>query len=416
MSSLQLQLGLVFVLVLLNAAFAGSEIALLSLRKAQLERLGRQGKAGRTLVTLAEDPNEFLATIQVGITLAGFLASATAATSFADEVAPRIGFLGGAAQPVAIIGVTMVLTFLTLVAGELAPKRIAMARAERWALLAAPPLRWLGAASRPVIWLLSRSTNLLVRAAGVDPRESRDDVSDDELRDMVLSRAGLRRAHHIFEGVFDIADRVVREILVPRRDVTIIPPDATVAEAVSLLRGSGHSRAPLAEDLDQVLGVVHLNDLAGERGDARSFARPAMFMPETIDVLEALRQLQRARQVFGIVVDEYGSGVGIVSLEDVLEEIVGEIYDEFDDDSSAVRVADDGSLTLPGAYRVHDLPDVGVEAPATTAATVAGVILERLGRLPAAGEAISVQGWRWTASAVGERHIREVRLTRIEPA
>ena len=410
-NALQVQLILVAVLLLANAAFAGSEIALISLRQAQIDRLAQRGRAGRTLAKLAEDPNEFLATVQVGITLAGFLASATAATSFADELAPSLGFLGGAARPVAIVAVTMLLTFLTLVVGELAPKRIAMARAERWALLAARPLRWLGAASRPVVWLLGVSTDAVVRLAGVRPGEAKEDVSDEELRDLLLSRAGFHRQRDILEGALDVGDRVLREILVPRRNVTTVPPDATVAQAIAVLRAAGRSRAPLCEDLDRVLGVVHLNDLAGADGAARDLTREALYLPETLPVLDALRALQHERQSLAVVVDEYGGGAGIVTLEDVLEEIVGEIYDEFDRDHQAVVREADGSILLDGTFPLHELADIGVELPDIDVTTVAGVLLEQLGRVPAAGEEVTVGDWRLRAVAVDERAVQRVRLT-----
>lgn len=411
MSALQVQLLLVLVLLIANAAFAGSEIALISLRQGQVERLAKKGKAGRVLADLAKDPNEFLATVQIGITLAGFLASATAATSFADELAPSLGFLGAAARPVAIIGVTVVLTFLTLVVGELAPKRVAMARAERWALLAARPLRWLSTASRPAVWLLGAATSGLVRLAGVRPDEVKDEVSDDELRDMLLSRSGFGRQRHILEGALDVGDRVLREILVPRRDVTTVPPDATVDDAIAALRAGGHSRAPLCDDLDRVQGMVHLNDLAGASGRAVDLAREAVFLPETVPVLDALHQLQQNRQSLAVVVDEYGGGAGIVSLEDVLEEIVGEIYDEFDrDHQQKVERQPDGALVLDGAFPVHELAEFGVGLPETGATTVAGVVLEALGRVPSAGDEAAAGAWVLTVLEVEDRAVRRVRL------
>ena len=411
MTALQVQLILVLVLLLANAAFAGSEIALISLRQGQVERLAKKGKAGQVLADLAKDPNEFLATIQIGITLAGFLASATAATSFADELAPSLGFLDSAARPVAIVAVTMVLTFLTLVVGELAPKRVAMARAERWALLAARPLRWLGTASRPAVWLLGAATSGLVRLAGVSAHETSDEVSDEELRAMLLSRSGFRRQRHILEGALDVGDRVLREILVPRRDVTTVAPDATVDEAIAALRAGGHSRAPLCHDLDRVVGMVHLNDLAGASGQAADVAREVVFLPETVMVLDALRTLQQGRQSMAVVVDEYGGGAGIISLEDVLEEIVGEIYDEFDrDHQQKVERAADGSLVLDGAFPVHELPEFGVGLPETEATTVAGVVLECLGRVPAAGDEAIAGGWVLAVLEVEDRAVRRVRL------
>jgi len=306
-TAVQLQLLLVLVLNLLNAAFAGSEIALISLRPSQLDRLRDRGKRGATLAKLAEDPNEFLATVQIGITLPGFLASATAAVSLAEPLVPLLSPLGGAAGPVAILLVTLVLTFLTLVAGELAPKRIAMARAEGWALLAARPLQLLATLSRPAVWLLGRSTDILVRLAGVDPRALRDEVGD-ELREMVLTRSPSPRQAQILEGTFELAERRVRDILVPRPQVTLVDPAADAGAAIAVLQQSGHSRAPLGDDLDRVSGIVHLKDLVGHDGAAAAVARPPLFLPESLPVLDAMRALQGQRRHLAVVVDEHGGG------------------------------------------------------------------------------------------------------------
>lgn len=375
MTAVHLQLLLVLVLILLNAAFAGSEIALISLRPSQLDRLRDRGKRGATPAKLAEDPNEFLATVQIAITLAGFLASATAAVSLAEPLVPLLSPLGGAAGPVAILLVTLVLTFLTLVAGELAPKRIAMARAEGWALLAARPLQLLATLNRPAVWLLGRSTDILVRLAGVDPRALRDEVGDDELREMVLTRSPSPRQAQILEGTFELAERRVRDILVPRPQVTLVDPAADAGAAIAVLQQSGHSRAPLGDDLDRVSGIVHLKDLVGR-----------------------------------------GGGAGVLSLEDVLEELVGEIYDEFDRDIAAVAVTEDGALLLDGTFPVHDLPDLHVALPEDAAGsytTVAGLLLARLGHLPAPGEGVDLPGWRLEAVEVRDRAVQRLRLVRI---
>lgn len=193
MGAIGTQLLLVGLLVMLNAAFAGSEIALITLREQQIEQLSRRGSAGRTLARLARDPNRFLSTIQVGITLAGFLASAAAAVTLAEPLVEPLAFLGGAARPAAIVLVTIALSYVTLVLGELAPKRIAMQRAESWALLIAKPLSLLGTLAAPIVWLLGKSTNIAVRLAGGDPSQQREEVTDEELREMLQSRRGLDR-------------------------------------------------------------------------------------------------------------------------------------------------------------------------------------------------------------------------------
>ncbi|RKT53875.1 hemolysin family protein [Saccharothrix australiensis] len=411
-------LGLVAVLVLLNAVFAGSEMALISLREGQLRALERDGRAGaRTLVRLARDPNRFLATIQIGITLAGFLASATAAVSLAAPLVPLLSFLGGAANAVAIALVTVVLTFLTLVFGELAPKRLAMQNALRWALLVARPLDVLSTISRPAVWALSAATDLVVRLFGGRPDAESEQMSPEELRELVAAQRGLNaEQREIITGALEIHERRLREVLVPRRAVVTLPAELDVAAARAELAASGHSRAPVARGghLDDLIGVVHLRDLLGEHHVVEDVARTALVLPDSVRVSDALRRFKAEREQMALVVDEHGAVAGMVTLEDLLEEIVGEIMDETDPDVLAVRNAEDGSLVLPGTFPVHDLADLGVElpdAPGGDYATIAGLLLVCLGHVPERpGERVTVSDWAIEVSGVGHHAITEVRL------
>ncbi|MGH9005234.1 MAG: hemolysin family protein, partial [Acidimicrobiia bacterium] len=327
-----LDLALIAALIILNAAFAGTELAIVSLREGQLRRLERDcGERGRRVAELARDPTRFLATIQVGITLAGFLASATAAVSLAEPLVEPLGFLGDAARPVAIVGVTTVLAFFTLVLGELAPKRVAMQRAERWALLAARPVRLLAGLARPMIWLLARSTDLAVRLMGGDPRAAGDPIPAEEVRDLAGRTAFSALQRRIIDGAFDIAERTLREVLVPRPEVLAFPFETPAGDARRELRARGHSRAPVyREDLDDAEGVVHIRDLVDFEGRVGDVATAPLVLLETLGALEGLRQLQVHRQSLALVVNEYGGTEGIVTVEDLVEELVGEIYDEAD--------------------------------------------------------------------------------------
>ncbi|RSN67336.1 MULTISPECIES: hemolysin family protein [Actinomadura] len=413
-------IALVAVLVLLNAVFAGSEIALISLREGQLRQLDRRGgAAARTLVRLARDPNRFLATIQVGITLAGFLASAAAAVSLAEPLVAPLGFLGGAAEPVAIALVTVVLSFVTLVFGELAPKRLAMQFAERWAMLVARPLDVLSLVSRPAIWALGASTDLVVRTLGGDPRADKEQLSPEELRDLVAGHRGLTaEQRQIISGALEIHERTLREVLRPRREVFTLPDDQPTGRARTALAESGHSRAPViaAGELDDVVGIANLRDLT--TGDpaapVAALARPAVVFPDSVRVSEALRRFKAEHQQLALVVDEHGGVEGIVTLEDLLEEIVGEIYDETDRDVLAVRTEPDGALLLPGTFPIHDLPDLGVEVadpPAGDYTTVAGLVLAKLRRVPERpGDRVGVSGWTIEVTDVDRHAITGVRM------
>jgi putative hemolysin len=406
------EIGLVLLLVVINAAFAGSEVALISLREGQLRRLEREGERGRLVARLARDPNQFLSTIQIGITLAGFLASAAAAVSLAEPLVPLLGFLGRAARPAAVVLVTMVLTYLTLVVGELAPKRIALQRPERWARRAARPLAVVSTLTRPAVWLLSKSTNVLVRLAGADPRRQREEVTEEEVRDMIATGSVFRpEQRRILSEAIEIGERRLRDVLVPRRDVVAVPADASVAEAIGMLVGTTHGRAPVYRgDLDDVIGLVTLQDLVGAEGPVAGRVRPVVALPESMTVLDALRRLQAEREQLAIVLNEYGGTEGIVTVEDLLEELVGEIYDEFDPDSHGIHRQPDGSLILPGSFPVHDLADLGITLPEGDYTTLAGLVLERMGRIPGKGETVEVDGWRLEVLDVDHNAIIQVRL------
>ena len=412
-------LALVAVLVLLNAAFAGSEMAFVSLREGQLRSLEREGY--RRLVRLARDPNRYFATIQIGITLSGFLASATAAVSLAEPVVPLLSFLGGAASGVAIALVTVVLTFVTLVFGELAPKRLAMQYAVRWAKIVARTLDLLSTISRPAVWLLSRSTDLVVRIFGGDPNADEEQMSAEELRDLVEVQQHLNQEQRtIMTGALEIHERRLREVLVPRRQVTILESGLDTATAREILAGSGHSRAPVTKDghLDDVVGVVHLRDLLDDSVAVPDVARAPMVLPDSVRVTDALRRMKAEHEQMALVVDEHGAVDGIVTLDDLLEEIVGEIYDETDSDVVAVRTEPDGSIELLGTFPVHDLVDVGVElrdAPQGPYSTVAGLVLVLLGRIPEEpGDVVHVSGWSIEVLEVEHHAITQVRLKRAQ--
>lgn len=416
MDGLGLQIILVFVLLMINGVLAGSEIALISLRESQIARLEAGSGTGKRLAALARDPNRFLATIQIGITLSGFLASATAAVSLAGPLIPLLTFAGNAARPLAIILVTLVLTFVTLVVGELAPKRLALQRAESWAMLVALPLHWASVVSRPLVWVLSKSSDFVVRLFGGEPGRTREEVAVEELRDLIIAHEGISEDHQeVLVGAFEVAHRTVRQVLVPRSEVVVIDSNSSTAQALALLLEEGHSRAPVAPgaDLDEALGIAHLRDLVKADPDTEVSAvlTDSVALPETVSVLAGLRRLQESRQQMALVVDEHGGVEGIVTVEDMIEELVGEIYDEADPDLIAVRRRGDGSLVVPGGFPVHDLADLGIEVPRGDQTTVAGLVLSRLGKIPQAeGDIVTSGDWELTVTGLVGRRITEVTI------
>jgi putative hemolysin len=285
--------------------------------------------------------------------------------------------------------------------------------------VAARPLAAISVVTRPLVWLLSRSTDLLVRLAGGDPTAQREAVSEEEVRDMIATQASFPPEQRtILVGALEMTERHLRSVLVPRRDVVALPAGAPVGEAVRLLVESTHVRAPVYRgDLDDVAGVAHLVDLVEANGRIVDHVRPALALPESVGVLEALRRMQQERQQLAIVINEYGGTEGIITIEDLLEELVGEIYDEFDRDVSGVRHEPDGALVLPGSFPVHDLSDLGVvEPPEGPYATVAGLVLDQLGRLPVGGETVQVDGWVLEVLEVDHNAIQRLRLRRAATA
>jgi putative hemolysin len=408
------EFALVIVLLLVNGLLAGSEIALISLRESQIARLEAGSTAGRRLAELARDPNRYLATIQIGITLSGFLASATAAVSLAEPLVPLLDFAGEAAEPLAIVAVTLVLSFVTLVVGELAPKRLALQRAERWSLLVAVPLHWAAVFTKPIIWLLSRCTDLLVTLFGGEPGRTREEVAVEELRDLVVAHRGLSDdQQEVLAGAFEVAERTLRQVMVPRSEVVVLDANGDVSQALETLLDAGHSRAPVAPggDLDETLTIAHIRDLITSDPSTKvaSVGSVPVGLPESVRVLVGLRKLQQERQQMALVVDEHGGVEGIVTIEDMVEELVGEIYDETDPDLISVRYLADGSILIPGSFPIHDLVDLGIEVPEANYTTVAGLILSRLSRVPRVpGDTVQVGQWAFEVTKTTGRRITEV--------
>lgn len=412
------ELILLLALTIINAIFAGSEIAFVSLREGQVQRLEELGGRHRKVADLARDPNQFFSACQIGITLAGLFASATAAVSLSEPLQHSLSSLGDAARPISIAIVTTVLAYFTLVFGELVPKRVAMQRAEQWALLSVVPLRFIAQFARPAVWLLERSSDVIVRMLGGDPNMTRELVTEEEIRDMLISQEHVTpEQRSIIDGAFEIDDRTLREIIVPRGQVLGIIQTMMARDAIHLLAEAGHSRAPVhTGDLDDVLGIAHVRDLVDYNGVVANRTRPAIVLPESLNVLEAFRRMQSARQQMALVVDEHGGVEGIITLEDLMEEIVGEIYDEFDPDLQKAVVEDDGSCTLPGTFPIHDLPDVGITLPDGDGAyaTVAGYVLSKLGHIPIAGEVAEGDDWDVVVLDVKDRAITSVRIVPVK--
>ncbi|MFJ6418380.1 hemolysin family protein [Paeniglutamicibacter sp. NPDC091659] len=413
---------LVLFFVLLGGVFAGTEMALVSLRESQVRQLEKAGRGGARTAALARNPNRFLSTVQVGVTLSGFFSAAYGASTIAPDVEPLLEGLGlgSAAEPVSFIGMTLLVAYLSLVLGELVPKRLAMQSAVGFAMVMAPPLIILSKIMRPVIWLLSVSTNALVRLFGGDPNVKQESVSFEELWDMVAESDILEgHSRRILTDVFGAGDRSLQEVMRPRTEVTFIDGNLGIEAARSMVMNGPHSRYPVIDGSpDDVLGFVHIRDLMprGEKHDTRmvkDIVREILPLPGTNKVLLSLSRMRRLGQHMALVVDEYGGTDGIVTLEDLVEELVGEIYDEYDtgaDHEDRTSVGN-GSLEVDGGLILQEFESAsGITLPDGHYETVAGFVMDRLGRLPHTGDRVEVSGHVLTVTAMDRLRIARIRV------
>lgn len=420
-------LALVVVFVLVGGVFAGTEIALVSLRESQIRGIEQTGPRGQRVAAVARNPNRFLATVQIGVTVAGFFSAAYGASTLAPTVAPwfeALGLAPAAADTTALITLTLLVAYLSLVLGELVPKRIALQRSAKVSLLVAPPLDRFATLMTPVIWLLSRSTDAVVRVFGGDPHATEERMSSEEVRDVVMAHEGLPAdERRILGDVFEARDRSVTEVMRPRGEVDFVAGDLTLTEAVEAVRGHSYSRYPVTgEDFDDVLGFLHVRDLleavgAGTLDDGarvRDIAREIAFLPGTNGVLPSMSELRRARVHIAVVVDEYGGTDGIVTLEDLVEELVGEIEDEYDADDVAPARAGVGEFAVDARLTIEECAErSGLVLPDGPYETVAGYVVARLGHLGAVGDQVEgPDGERIVISAVSGRRVTEVTVIR----
>jgi len=431
MGSYATEVLLVLGLIVLNGYFAASEIALISVRRAAIKTKADEGSAAaRAAVELTDDPSRLLATIQIGITLVGFLASATAAVALAAPLAEWLrsfesAWLSSLAQGLSVLFVTLVISYVTLVFGELAPKRLGLQRAEKVSVRVARVIRLLARLLGPVVWLLSRSTDLVARLLGVKGTGARPGVTEEEIKLLVTEQGTLlEEEKRMIHEIFELGDTVAREIMVPRVDVVFIEDSSTVSEALDVFQTRGFSRLPIVhEDADKIVGLLLLKDLVGPASEGRlgetvaAFVRPPVFTPETKPILELLSEMQRLRNHMTVVVDEHGGTAGIVTIEDIVEEIIGEVVDEFDPDLRYVTELGPGHWVVDGRLTVEDAIAMGLPVQESDEyETIAGWLLVRLGHIPIPGEHVVEQGVTFRVQAVRRRRISRVLVTRDDVA
>jgi putative hemolysin len=413
---------IVLVIVLIGGFFAAAEMALVSLRDGQVRTISKRGKRGQRAARLAQNPNRFLSAVQIGVTLATLLSGAFgAATLASDQKSWLMHYVSdGLASTISIAVVTLAISVVTLIFGELAPKRIALQRNERVSVFAAPILDRLATIATPLVWMLSKSVNLVVTLLGGDPNVGRGVMTEQELRDVVIGYQALTAdQRHIVGEVFDAGKRQVREVLVPRTEVEFLPATMPIPEAAAIVRMAPHTRFPVYQDsYDDVIGFVHARDLFGpdtERSSRRvgEVCRPVKFLPTSKTVLSALSEMRRENAHLAIVLDEYGGTAGIVTLEDLVEELIGEIRDEYDVEEGPSRQLHGGELEVDGLLNLDEFAEqTGVELPEGPYETVAGYLLAALGHLPGEGESVEVSGRELAVTQLDGRRIARVRVGR----
>lgn len=411
-------IGLVILFVLIGGVFAATEMALVTLRESQLNAIAARGRRGEKVAALARNPNTFLSAVQIGVTVAGFASAAYGATSIAPSVSPLFeawGVPAPLALTLATLLLTLIIAYLSLVLGELVPKRLAIQRNAQFAYAVAPALNGFAVLMRPVIWLLSVSTNALVRLLGGDPHKTADEITDEEIRDIVATHQGLPDdERRILDDVLSLRGRQISEVMRPRPEVVALDETETLVDAVAQVRELPFSRYPVVDkSIDDIVGFVHVRDLFEAAADdpereLRTLVRPISYFPSTARVLPTLTRMRAEKHQIAVVVDEYGGTDGIVTLEDLVEEVVGEIFDEYD--TAAVPTASGGEVD--GRLNLQDFEEAtGLTLPRGSSDTIAGFVTEQLGRLAMVGDTIDVPGATIQVTAMDRRRIAGVRVT-----
>jgi putative hemolysin len=414
--SVPLRIAIVFLLVFANAIFVAAEYALVTARRSRLEDRAERGQRGaKTALRLMDEPVRFISTVQVGITISAILLGAIGEPLLSDLMEPPLS------TTVAFLIAFAILTYLSVVVGELVPKAVALQKAEILAIVLAVPLDWLARITHPLVWLLDKSANVLLRILRVKPAPAgMIAYTRDDIRHSVAAAEDVGELQEAEEEmlykVFDFASKEVSAVMVPRPDVVAISADLAPDQALATVVDSPYTRYPVYRNsLDEIIGILHVRDLFAAMHDIgiasvrlEAIARPAYVVPETKDLAALLADFRRAKQHMAIVVDEYGVVDGIVTLEDILEEIVGDIEDEFDLPDTSVERIDDNRVRIDGSYTIDDFNEMfGTELEQDGYHTMAGLVFGIIGHAPEVQDSVIVDGVRLTVLEVeGSRIVR----------
>ncbi len=416
-----------FILILVNGYFSASEMALVNARRTLLQKDAEAGShKAQTVLELASDSDRFLATIQVAITLVGFFASAAAATNLSDPLVEwmssfNIGFLTAIAPGLAPVLITLLVSYFSIVIGELVPKRIALADAERVAKIVAGPLKVFQTIASPIVRFTAASANLIAKILRVKSADDRQEVSEEEIRYMVADNGELDDDEkRMIHEVLDLGDAVTCEVMTPRVDMIMVEDTETVRQAIDRMRGTGFSRLPVFhEDHDAIQGIVRYKDLINpllegkEDTLVKHYMAEVDFVPETKSLLPLLNEMQTKRQQMVVVVDEYGGTAGLITIEDIVEEIVGEIMDETDvNDNKHITQLSDTEWLVDGSCPCEDAAEMGWPVEISDDyETIAGWLMDDLDRIPQLGDVYEKEGYRFRIQQMRRRRISVIRVS-----
>lgn len=419
------------ILVLVNGFFVAAEYSFVRVRGTQLDELAKTGNgAAKLAARISDDIEPYISTVQLGVTLASLGVGLLGEPAVGRVIEPVLGGLRDisdtAYRVLSFLIAFALVTYVTVVIGELAPKYLAIQRALRVAVLAAYPLHFTYRLAYPFIWLMNTSAAGVLRAFGLKPSGDLDVHSDAELKMLVAASAKqgvLQESERLIVGnALDFADTVVRQVMIPRTEIVAVPEDTDLAGLVAMARQTRFSRFPVyREDLDHVVGVVHVKDLVGvDRGShatARDLMRRVPPVPETLRLDQALAEFRRQRAGLAVVIDEFGGTAGLVTLEDILEELVGEVRDEFEQgEVQRIREESPGTYVIDGLVSLDDLREkLGLQLEEEPYDTVGGLVFGRLGRLAEVGDAVDVEGYRFQVTSVDGRRVSQVRVQRSRP-
>jgi putative hemolysin len=419
-------IAIVLGLIGLGAFFVAAEIALISLRDSQVKQISIRGKRGAKVAFLAKNPNRFLAAVQIGVTLCGFLSAALGAEQLGKYLIPELvdaGISENASEIISLVGITLIIAYISLVFGELVPKRLALHKAEPIALASSNVIDLVAKFFAPIIWLLSHSTNLIVRLFGIDAKTIKNQISEAELMDLVSGHSELTiEEREIVEEVFNASDRFIHEVMVPRTEVDFLDASLAISQARKIAVEMAHSRYPVIRGTsDEVIGFLHVRDLLNPKLDDAEITiielvRNVQFLPGTKGVLPALTEMRAKRQHIAIVLDEYGGTDGIVTLEDLVECLIGEIHDEYDSHENDVEISPrTGDLEIDGLISLEELQETtGVSLPEGPYETVSGFIMHFLGRIAVEHDVVRVNGARFTILSMNGKRVGQVLIARDE--